>query len=332
MFASKEDEADLWAVAVSNDDAVVFEEVGNVTDGLDNGGVLVGNGSVFRVSDEGVAADGQDDRFHGVVKRGGAKMQRRQRPAPKRGVNDRAALTLFGNFDGFEGDDVGVRFLDFGKQRGRGFAGELNAATGSLRTVEDDVLDFFDVDVGSTDFVHDTGQDADTVVVANEELPTCGCARGEVDAVENDAGFDEGLDDADGFGSDGFLGLFRRCADVVGAVEVRLVKQGIRKVGDGISWFGVEDIGGVTDFLCFERCADCRLVDDFAASGVNENGVGFHLRDTSGVDEFFRVGLEREVERDDVGAPEEVIGIIATFDVELFGLGIIETTGPGDDV
>ena len=239
---------------------------------------------------------------------------------------------LFPDAQGFDADDVGVAVFDGGKQFVAGFGVELDAATGGGGAVEDDVLDFFDVDIGATDLVHDKGEHADAVEVADGELPLRGGARGEVHAIEHDAGFDVGLDDADGFLGDGFLGLFGGRADVVGAVEIRQVKDRVGELGRGFGGFGIVDIEAGANPFRFERGAQGGLVDDLAAGGIDEDGVGFHHRDAVGADELLRVGLERDVQGDDVGAAEQGVEIGGILDVEVAGFLQVERAGPSDDV
>jgi hypothetical protein len=53
MLAAQQDEPDLRAVAVGDDDAkAAGDEVGNVVCGFDDGGVLVHDAAVFGVLDE----------------------------------------------------------------------------------------------------------------------------------------------------------------------------------------------------------------------------------------------------------------------------------------
>src|SRR5271157_2557045 len=67
MFAAHEDEPDLRPVAVGDDDAEApLEQVRDVADGVDDRGVLVGHALVMRILYERVAADGDDEGFHGA--------------------------------------------------------------------------------------------------------------------------------------------------------------------------------------------------------------------------------------------------------------------------
>ena len=197
---------------------------------------------------------------------------------------------LLGELEGFDADDVGVGF-DGGLEFASGLGVELDAAAGGGGTFEDDVLDFFDVGVGAADLVHDVSEHADAVVMADDELPLGGRAGGEVDAVRDGAGFDVGLDDADGLVGDGRLRLFGGRADVMRAVEIDVVENRVGEFAGGVGRFGIEDVEAGADLLRGERGGEGGLVDDFAAGGVDENGVGFHQREAGGGDEFFGVGF-----------------------------------------
>ena len=105
-----------------------------------------------------------------------------------------------------------------GKKSGLGFGVELDAATGGGCPFEDDVLDLFDVNARAANLVHDEGQHADAIIVADHKLPFGGRAAGEVDAVEDHAGLYESLDDAQSLVGDRFLSLLGRGADVMGAI------------------------------------------------------------------------------------------------------------------
>lgn len=68
VLAPQKDEADLRAIAVGDDDAVIGDEIGDVANGLDDGGVLVRDSGVLGVGDQRVAADSQENRLHdGIV-------------------------------------------------------------------------------------------------------------------------------------------------------------------------------------------------------------------------------------------------------------------------
>ena len=97
-------------------------------------------------------------------------------------ASGRDARSTIGQLQGFDANDVGVG-LYRGLEVGAGFGVELDAAAGGGGAFEDDVLDFFDVGVGAADLVHDVGEHADAVVMADNELPFRGRAGGEVDAV-----------------------------------------------------------------------------------------------------------------------------------------------------
>jgi len=235
------------------------------------------------------------------------------------------------DLDGFKADDVGVAALDGGEEVGAGFGVELEAATGGGGTFEDDVLDFLDVDIGTPDLVEDEGEDADAVVVADDELPLRGGAAGEVHAVQRGAGLHEGFDHTVGFLGDGVLGLFGGGADVVGAAEVREVEDGVVEFAGGPGGFGVEDVEAGADFPGGEGGLEGGLVHDFAAGGVDEDGVRRQEGQARGGDEPAGLGLERGVEGDDIGAAEEVIEIGAVADAEFRSGGGGEGAGPGDD-
>ena len=221
----------------------------------------------------------------------GGRAATERRCYKERGDGHRPPLQLLGQLEGFDADDVLVAGFDGGEQVGAGFGVELDAAAGGGGAFEDDVLDFFDIGVGAADLVHHVSEDADAVVMADDELPLRGRAGGEVDAVRDGAGFDVGLDDADGLLGDGRLRLFGGRADVVRAVEILIVENGVGKFAGGVGGFRIKNVEAGADFLRGERGGEGGLVDDFAAGGVDENGVGFHQRQARGGDEFFGVGL-----------------------------------------
>ena len=68
MFAAQEDESDLRAVPVGNDDTKTsFDEIGDMARCLNHSRVLVGHAHVLVVLDELIAADGDDDGFHRLL-------------------------------------------------------------------------------------------------------------------------------------------------------------------------------------------------------------------------------------------------------------------------
>ena len=65
MFAAQEDESNLRAVPVGNDDAkTCLSQIGDVARCLNHGRVLVGHAHVLVVFNERIAANGDDDGFH----------------------------------------------------------------------------------------------------------------------------------------------------------------------------------------------------------------------------------------------------------------------------
>ena len=65
MFATQEDEPDLRAVPMGDHDAKTsFDQISDVSRGLNHGRVLVGHAHMFGVFDKGIAANGDDDGFH----------------------------------------------------------------------------------------------------------------------------------------------------------------------------------------------------------------------------------------------------------------------------
>ena len=65
MFAPQENESNLRAVPMRNDDAKTsFDQIGDVARRLNYGCVLVGHAHVLVVFDERIAANGDDDGFH----------------------------------------------------------------------------------------------------------------------------------------------------------------------------------------------------------------------------------------------------------------------------
>ncbi len=92
VFAAQQDEADLRAVAVRDDDAVAaFQQVRDMAGGLDHGRILVRHAHVLRVLDERVAADGDDNRLH-LEFRAWVRMRLHVRPGARIGEPKKAAL------------------------------------------------------------------------------------------------------------------------------------------------------------------------------------------------------------------------------------------------
>src|ERR1017187_1388434 len=66
MLATQENEPDLRAVPVGDDDAeTALDQIDDVARGLNHCCILVSYAPVFVVFDEGIAADGDDNGLHG---------------------------------------------------------------------------------------------------------------------------------------------------------------------------------------------------------------------------------------------------------------------------
>ncbi len=78
-----------------------------------------------------------------------------------------------------------------------------------------------------------------------------------------------------------------------------------RRVHDRLTLVDVE--AGSRDRPLGERDRECLLVDDRAACRVDEEGRRLHACERLGVDQPARLGRERTVQRDDVGAREQLL-------------------------
>ena len=106
--------------------------------------------------------------------------------------------------------------------------------------------------------------------------------------------------------------------------------MGSLKSAGGLGWLGVEHVQAGAQLAALERGPQRGLVHHFAAGGVDEDGVGLQQGEPGGIDELAGVGLQRQVQRHDVGLPEDVVHARAALDAELLGLLGRERARPGD--
>src|SRR5215510_4407942 len=72
----------------------------------------------------------------------------------------------------------------------------------------------------------------------------------------------------------------------------------------------MEDIEpGAPDLAALETLDQRRLVDERAARGVDENGARLQAGDARGIDDAARLVVEREIERNDIGARQQGVEV-----------------------
>src|SRR4030095_13752438 len=91
------------------------------------------------------------------------------------------------------------------------------------------------------------------------------------------------------------------------------LKEWIGEIGGGFGWLGIKYVQTGAQLSGLQHVTQRGLVNDFAARGVDENGVRLHERKALGMDQLARVRLERDMQRHDVGPPENVVQVFAAF-------------------
>ena len=163
---------------------------------------------------------------------------------------------------------------------------------------------------------------------ADLKLVSRGVSGGE--GVE--AGEDGGRDVVEGFvGEEGLVAGDDDAGVGDEAGEERVGDAGVGVVFEEQGGFVFVDVKAESaEAVGFEGVDGGGGVDESAATGVDEERGGFEERERLGVDEVFRGREERAVERDDVGAREQVV---ASGELEAGGAGFGGGVGiEGEDV
>ena len=186
-------------------------------------------------------------------------------------------------------EDVAVPLLHLLQQRGGRRAVEVDARDRRLGAFEDHVLGFLDVDLAAAQVIEDVGQHAGTIAVADDEHVRRRRFLRQVHDVGHLAGVLVAADDAHRLGGDRFLRLIGRRADVMRAVDVLQRDDRIRELAGRGRRLRREHVEADANVALANRPRERRVVDDFAARGVDEVGARLQPVEHRGVDEPLRL-------------------------------------------
>src|SRR2546429_2304895 len=154
--------------------------------------------------------------------------------------------------------------------------------------------------------------------MTHHQTMRCRRALREVHNVRDLSGFFEGAHDTDSLSGDRFLCLISRGADMMRAINSRLIRDRIIELRDGRGWFDRENVKSRAQAFCMNSVKECLLIDSLAARSVDEVSAITHRGKEFWSNKQARVRFEREMNANDVGCARNLKRCFFSFDTQLF--------------